>query len=47
MLANSSVCLPLNVNGRTMLPNGPISLTIVRVFASTTDIVRVLPSASK
>ena len=47
MLAKSSVCLPLNVNGRTMLPNGPISFTIVRVFASTTDIVRVLPSASK
>ena len=47
MFANSSVCRPLNVNGRTMLPNGPISFTIVRVFASTTDIVRVLPSASK
>ena len=39
MFAKSSVCLPLKVNGRTMLPNGPISFTMVRVFASTTDIV--------
>ena len=47
MLAKSSVSRPLNVNGRTTFPNGPISLTIVRATASTTDIVRVLPCASK
>ena len=36
VFANTSVCLPLMVNGRTTSPNGPICLETVWVFASVT-----------